>query len=472
MKIAIIGAGAAGMTAAYSLAKHNAEVDIYEASSRIGGLAATLTLWNQKVDIGPHRFFSTDRKVNALWLEVVGDDYEMVDRLTRIYYENKFYSYPIRIFNALSNLGIFEASRCVFSYLGERFFATKQDGSFETWVQNRFGKRLFEVFFKNYTEKLWGISCKELDADFAAQRIKKLSLYEAIKNAVLNGKGNKHKTLVDQFAYPLEGSGMVYDRMADMVESLGNNIYLNTPVYRIITNNGKVIGIELEDGTFREYDHVISSMPYTLMVKRLTEAPENIKHLTERLKFRNTILVYLHINSTELFPDNWIYIHSPDLQMGRVTNFRNWIPGLYKGENKSILAIEYWCNDEDPTWNLSDNDFIKLASDEIVKTKLVKAGTIENGYVHRIHRSYPVYSKGYKEILKPIEEYLSSIKNLSVIGRYGAFKYNNQDHSILMGLLAAENVLSSANHQLCEINTDYETYQESFIITKTGLYKQ
>ncbi|WP_184547887.1 FAD-dependent oxidoreductase [Mucilaginibacter sp. FT3.2] len=472
MKIAVIGAGAAGMTAAYSLVKHNAEVDVYEASSRIGGLAGTLTLWNQKVDIGPHRFFSTDKKVNAVWLEVVGNDYEMVDRLTRIYYKNKFYSYPIRIFNALRNLGIFEAGQCVFSYLSERIVATKQDGSFETWVQHRFGKRLFEVFFKNYTEKLWGISCKELDADFAAQRIKKLSLYESLKNAVLNGNGNKHKTLVDQFAYPLGGSGMVYERMADAVTKSGNNVYLNTPVYRIITSHGKVLGIELEDGTFREYDHVISSMPYTVMVKRLTEVPEQIKYLTGCLKFRNTVLVYLHINSTSLFPDNWLYIHSADLQMGRVTNFRNWIPNLYNNEEKTIIAIEYWCNDDDPMWGFNDEDFIKLASGEIVRTGLVNSGLIENGYVHRIHRSYPVYSKGYKEILKPIEEYVSSIENLSVIGRYGAFKYNNQDHSILMGLLAAENIINNANHQLCDINTDYETYQESFIITKTGLYKQ
>jgi protoporphyrinogen oxidase len=472
MKVAVIGAGAAGMTAAYSLAKNKHQVDVYEASSKIGGLAGTLKLWNQKVDIGPHRFFSTDKRVNDVWLDVVGDDFEMVNRLTRIYYRNKFYNYPIRLFNALGNLGIFEAGRCIISYINERLFPTKQDGSFEAWVQGRFGKRLFVVFFKHYTEKLWGITCKELDADFAAQRIKKLSLYEAIKNAILNGKGNKHKTLVDQFAYPLGGTGMVYEKMADIVKKSGNTIHLDTPVYRIITNDGNVIGIELEDGTFKEYDHVISSMPYTLMVKRLTEVPENIKNLAENLKFRNTILVYLLIDSTELFPDNWIYIHSKSLKMGRITNFRNWVSDLYGNEKKTILAIEYWCNDEDPLWNHSDDDLIKLASEEIVKTKLVQPLSIEKGYVHRLHRSYPVYSKGYKEILRPIEKYISSIKQLSVIGRYGAFKYNNQDHSILMGLLAAENIISSTNHNLCEVNTDYETYQESYIITKMGLQKQ
>ena len=265
---------------------------------------------------------------------------------------------------------------------------------------------------------------------------------------------------------------MVYERMGDYVKKSGNNIHLNTPVYGIVTVNGKVIGIELEDGNFREYDHVISSMPYTLMVKRLSEVPIRIKTLAENLKFRNTVIVYLLVNSTELFPDNWIYVHSADLLMGRITNFRNWVPGLYNDETKSILAIEYWCNDEDPMWKFSDEHFIELASEETIKTKLVKSGLIEEGYVHRIHRSYPVYKKGYKEILKPIENYLSSIKNLSVIGRYGAFKYNNQDHSILMGLKAADNIANNANHILCEINTDYETYQESYIVTKMGLQKQ
>ncbi len=472
MKIAVIGAGAAGMTAAYSLIKENKQVDVYEATSSIGGLAGTLTLWNQKVDIGPHRFFSNDLRVNALWLEMVGQDYAMIDRLTRIYYKKRFYTYPIKVSNTLKNLGAIEATRCVLSYLQEQTFASEQDGSFETWIQSRFGKRLFEIFFKNYSEKLWGISCKEIDADFAAQRIKKLSLYESIKNAFLNGKGNKHKTLVDQFAYPTGGSGVVYERMADKVRNSGNNIFLNTPVYRIITNEGKVLGIELEDGTYREYDHVISSMPYTTMVKRLTDVPENIKHLAGQLRFRNTVVVYLQIDSQSLFPDNWLYVHSPDLKMGRVTNFRNWVPNLYGDEQKTIIAIEYWCNDDDSTWHLSDDAFIKLASKEIASTGLVDACLIKDGFVYRIRKSYPIYSKGYKKILSPIEDYICSIRNLSVIGRYGSFKYNNQDHSILMGLLAAENILSNADHRLCDVNTDYETYQESSIITKTGLCKQ
>jgi len=471
-KIAVIGAGPAGMAAAYSLAKKGYHVDVYEATSKVGGLAGTIELWNQKVDIGPHRFFSNDKRVNELWLEVVGADYEMVDRLTRIYYKDKFYHYPIKIFNALRNLGILEALRCFLSYLRELVSPTIQDGSFETWVQSRFGKRLFQIFFKTYTQKLWGIKCTELDSDFAAQRIKKLSMYEAVKNAVLKGKRNQHKTLVDQFAYPVGGTGKVYEKMADFVKLSGNQIYFETPVYRIITCKGNVTGIELGDGIEKLYDHVISSMPYTLMVNRLPDVPKHIKDLAAELKYRNTVIVYLLINHANIFPDNWIYIHSSELQMGRITNFRNWTQDLFGNQKKTILAIEYWCNSDDEMWKISDDDFISLASSEIVKTKLVELNTIENGFVYRINKSYPVYQKGYKEILQPIEAYVSTIKNLSAIGRYGAFKYNNQDHSLLMGILAAENIIQNASHKLSEINTDYETYQESYIITKAGLQKQ
>lgn len=472
MKTAVIGAGPAGMTTAYVLAKHGYQVDVYESSDRVGGLAATFALWNQKVDIGPHRFFSSDKRVNELWLEVVGDDFEMIERLTRIYYEDKFYFYPLKPFNALANLGIIEALRCIFSYWKEQIYSTEQDGSFERWVQGRFGKRLYEIFFKTYTEKLWGIPCTELDSDFAAQRIKKLSLFEAIKNALLNGKGNKHKTLVDCFAYPKDGTGMVYERMANFVSQSGNNVFVKTPVYRVLTKDQKVIGIELLDGKIELYDHVISSMPYTLMVNRLPDVPQHIRDLAGKLSYRNTVIVYLLVNDTELFPDNWIYIHSSDLKTGRITNFRKWAPSLYGSEQKTILALEYWCNEDDIMWKWNDEQYVDLAREEIVRSKLVQPGTIEAGYVHRIFRSYPVYRRGYKGILAPIEKYISSIEGLQAIGRYGAFKYNNQDHSILMGLLAAENIITESRHNLAEINTDYETYQESYVITKVGLQKQ
>ncbi len=470
MKVAVIGAGPAGMTAGYELAKKIKEVDVYEAAPAVGGMAKTIELWNQKIDIGPHRFFSNDTRINELWLEVAGKDYEMVDRLTRIYYNKRFFHYPIKAFDALKNLGIFKAIGCVLSYGLEKLSPTKDTSTFEGWVTNRFGKKLYSIFFKTYTEKLWGIPCNVLDADFAAQRIKKFSLGEAMK-AALFGNSGKHKTLVDQFAYPHGGTGMVYERMADFVRKQGGRVLLNTPIKRVLAKNNRAYAIELEDGTIMEYDHIVSSMPLSLMVTRLPEVPENIKKAAHSLKFRNTIIVYLNVQANNLFPDNWLYVHSADLKMGRLTNFRNWVPQIYGKEESTVCALEYWCYDEDEFWKWDDQKLIELGKEELKKTGLIGNAKISDGHVYRIPRCYPVYSTGYKEQLKPVEDYLSAIEHLHVIGRYGAFKYNNQDHSILMGILAAENILKGTKHNLWEINTDYESYQESSVITKTGLQK-
>lgn len=470
MKVAVIGAGPAGITAAYELAKKIKDVDVFEASPSVGGMAKTIDLWNQKIDIGPHRFFSSDTRVNELWLEVAGRDYEMVDRLTRIYYDKKFFHYPIKAFDALKNLGLFEAFRCFSFYCIELISPTKDTSTFEGWVTNRFGKRLYQIFFKTYTEKLWGIKCDTLDAEFAAQRIKKFSLGEAIKTALFGNSG-KHKTLVDQFAYPHGGTGMIYERMATFVKKQGGTVNLNSPVKRVLTKDGKAYALELEDGTVKEYDHIISSMPLSLMVSRLPEVPENIKRAANSLRFRNTIIVYLNVQAKDLFPDNWLYVHSADLQMGRLTNFRNWVPQVYGKEESTICALEYWCYDEDDFWKLSDEKLIELGKEELRKTGLIGEAKISDGHIYRIHRCYPVYSTGYKETLTPVEDYLKTVGNLHVIGRYGSFKYNNQDHSILMGKLAAENILDNKQHDIWNINTDYE-YQESSVITKTGLEKK
>lgn len=471
MKIAVIGAGPAGMTAAYQLSKEIADVDVYEASSCVGGMAKTIELWNQKVDIGPHRFFSNDNRVNEIWLELAGKDYDMVNRLTRIYYKKRFFHYPLKPFNALANLGVLEAGRSLTSYGVQKLFPVKDASSFEGWVTHRFGRRLFEIFFKTYTEKLWGISTRELNADFAAQRIKKLSLWEAIRNGFTNGKGNTHKTLVDQFAYPHEGTGIIYERMASHVKKQGGNIFLSTPVQRVLTRNKEAYAIQLKDGAIREYDHIISSMPLSQLAERLPDVPEYIQHHAASLTYRNTVIVYLNVQSAHLFPDNWIYVHSNDLRMGRLTNFRNWVPQLYGNEKSTICALEYWCYEKDEFWKWDDEKLVALGKDELARTGLIGNAAITDGMVYRISRSYPVYSADYKTHLQPLEAHLSAIRNLHVIGRYGAFKYNNQDHSILMGRLAAENILNRADHNLWQINTDYESYQESSVITKTGLQK-
>lgn len=471
MKIGIIGAGPAGISCAYQLAQKNIEVDLYEADSVVGGMAKTIELWNQKVDLGPHRFFSSDPRVNQLWLDVIGDDYEMVNRLTRIYYKNKFFYYPLKPFDVLSKLSYLGILKGILSYGKEKLFPTEQDGTFETWVIKRFGQYLFDCFFKTYTEKLWGISCAELDADFAAQRIKKLSMYEAVKTSLVGNRNHKHRTLLDQFAYPKHGTGEIYYKMAECIQKNKGRIFLSTPVLKVIKKGNTAVAIETIDSRIKFYDHIVSTMPISDVVGGFSDVPPEVSEATKTLRYRNTILVYLRVKQALYFPDNWLYIHSPDLLMGRLTNFKNWVPAICNGQSDTILALEYWCFDSDSLWTMDDDKLIHMANLEMEKTGLLGNGKISDGYVRRIHRSYPVYYKGYKSRLKKIEDYLDTIKNLTLIGRNGTFKYNNQDHSILMGILAAENIAAGKAHNLWDINTDYE-YQEKYAVTETGFKTQ
>lgn len=468
-KIAIIGAGPAGLTAAHELTLKGYQVDLFEAGRSVGGMAKSFKIWNQTVDLGPHRFFSSDTRVNKKWLDVISKDYAMVTRLTRIYYNNKFFAYPLKPLDALFRLGFYKSTLCVFSYLIAKIKNSKNNKTFESWVINRFGYRLFSIFFKSYSEKLWGISCKKLDADFAAQRIKKLSLFEAIKSAFIKS-GYKHKTLVDEFAYPLEGAGGIYERMAAEIKLKKGNIFLNTKVNSVDKKNNKVYQITLENKKMIKYDHVISTMPMTHLVEKIG-APKKVINAAKKLTFRNTILVYLKVDGSDLFPDQWLYIHSNEVLTGRVTNFKNWVKTINNNQKETILCLEYWCYDDDDIWHQSEKEMVKLASKEIEIIGLTQSKKVISGKLIRVPKCYPVYSMGYKKNLKIVESYLDTIKNLSVIGRYGAFKYNNQDHSILMGLLAAENIaLGKKKNNLWEINTDYE-YQENSRITATGLTK-
>ena len=331
---------------------------------------------------------------------------------------------------------------------------------------------MFEIFFKTYSEKLWGIRCDELDADFAAQRIKKFSLGAAIQSAFAPKNNLAHRTLADEFAYPNEGTGSVYARMAEIIKENGGQVHLQSPVEAVLVENGRVKGIRLPDGTVREYDWVVSTMPLTVLVQRLPGAPPEVVEASRKLTFRNTIIVYLEIAKSDVCRDNWIYVHSPDLRVGRITNFRNWSPKLYGDSPNTILAVEYWCNDGEELWMAGEEKLVELAKREIVATGLVEdERLIKRGMMYPIPKCYPVYRRGYKELLGPIQEYLSKIQGLQVIGRYGSFKYNNQDHSILMGILAAENILKDARHDLWSVNSDYDNYQEGYRITETGLIR-
>lgn len=470
MKVAVIGAGPAGLTAAYRLAAAGVQVSVFEAADAVGGMARSFDLWGQRVDLGPHRFFSKDPRVNRLWLEVMGRDYRMVERQTRILYCRRLYDYPLRASNALANMGLLPAAACLASYAGARVaapFSGQSDATFEDWVVARFGRRLFKMFFKTYSEKLWGIKCSELNADFAAQRIKAFSLSQAL--LAMTGIGRrKHRTLADSFAYPLNGNGELYDRMARAVKDKGGEIRLSTPVRRIVVEAGAARGVALEGGVEGPFDHVISTMPLTVMVRSLPDLPPEAADAALALKFRNTIIVYLRIDRSQVFPDQWLYVHSPELRTGRVTNFRNWAPEICRDLPFTILALEYWCDDADEDWRAADETLIDRARREIVATGLVVAEDVSEGKVVRVPRCYPVYSRDYKRHLAPVVAFLKRCPNLWPIGRYGSFKYNNQDHSILMGILAAESILGLADHDLWDVNAD-DVYQESSTIAADGL---
>ena len=468
-KIAIIGAGPAGLSAAYQLAKAGYPVSIFEADRQVGGMAKSISLWDQTVDLGPHRFFSNDLKVNSFWLEVVGKDYRMVRRLTRIYYDGKFFFYPLKPLEAIRKLGLRKGAACAISFLKQQVLPVRDEGTFESWVVRRFGRRLFSIFFQSYSEKLWGIPCTALDQDFAAQRIKKLSLFSAIWQAFRATSKAKHQTLAEKFAYPLEGTGMVYERMATKIQDWKGQLHLQCPVQKVEPQPNGQIKLISEAGE-ELFDHVISSMPLSLLVRQLPDVPLAVKQSIEQLRFRNTSLVYLQIEGENPFPDQWLYIHAQQLQTGRITNFSNWIPETHAQSPRTILCLEYWSFDQDPLWTMDEANLIALATEELSKIDLISVSKISNGKVIKIPKCYPVYEKGYKVPLGFIQEYLQQIPNLSVIGRYGAFKYNNQDHSILMGLLAAENIIKGASlHDLWQINTDYDVYQEKASISETGL---
>lgn len=462
----IIGAGPAGMACAAKLTDLGRPVTVLEAAPVVGGLARTLDLWGQRVDLGPHRFFSSDRIVVDFWRRFVGQDFTRVTRLTRISYGGTFFKYPLEAFDALGRLGLAQTARALASYGKARLRPHPAPRSFEEWVVNRFGRHLFSIFFQTYSEKLWGVPCSRLDADWAAQRIKKLSLFEAAKAALFKDRGRTHKTLVDEFAYPLRGSGVVYERMKAHVEQGGGEVRLSTPVKRVLLEGGRAAGVELQSGEVLRGEAVVSTMPLSLMVRSLPGTPPEVLAACDQLRYRNTILVYLEVDSASLFPDNWVYVHSPQVQHGRVTNFRNWSPQLYGDRPTSILCLEFWCFDQDPLWTEEEGALVRRAEAELRAIGLCPPGRkVLNGTALRLHRSYPVYETGYQAPLQRVQAHVNGIPGLYAIGRYGAFKYNNQDHSILMGLLAATELHTGSPQHLWDVNTDGE-YQESAEVSR------
>ena len=468
----VIGAGPAGLTAAHTLVKQGMPAVVFEADDAIGGISRTVNYRGYRFDIGGHRFFTKVDAVWEVWREILGDEFLLRPRLSRIYYNDRFFDYPLKAMNALWGLGPIEAVRILLAYIRVQIFPLPIEANFEQWVTNRFGARLYEIFFKTYTEKVWGMPCNEIGADFAAQRIQNLNLRSAVVDALIGSRGRGGKvitTLIDSFHYPRHGPGMMWERCAELLAERDVPTHLRHRVTRIRHAGGRVQSVELRDGegvvSEVEASSVISSMPLRELVGCLDPAPPaEVQAAADSLRYRDFLTVVLIVARDELFPDNWIYIHSPDVKVGRVQNFKNWSPDMVPEPGHTSLGLEYFAQDTDAFWSLSDDELIALGTREAARIGLARESEVVDGCVVRMPKAYPVYDAYYKEAVATIRVYLDGLSNLESVGRNGQHRYNNQDHSMLTAIYAAQN-LAGAQHDVWDVNVDEEYHEE---IRETG----
>jgi protoporphyrinogen oxidase len=466
-KAVIMGAGPAGLSCGYNVAKSGLDTILLESDSQVGGISKTIQYKGYYFDLGGHRFFTKFGEVKKLWSEVLGENFRKTPRLSRIYYKNKFFDYPLTAMNALLGVGIMNTAGILCSYIHSKISPYPREETFEQWVSNRFGKKLYSIFFKTYTEKVWGIPCSSIQAEWAAQRIKGLSLTTAIKNALLKPKNSDIKTLINEFDYPAYGPGMMYNEMKNKIEKLGGKVVLNTRVTAVHHEDFKVKSIEITDTAGHmqviEGTDFISSIPITELIGILKPAPDpEVLEAARGLSYRSLITIDVIVDRKDVFPDNWIYIHSPEVKLGRIQNFKNWSSPMVPDPAKTSLGLEYFCTENDDFWNMRDEELFRLAASEVEKIRICSASDIQDYTVVRVPKAYPVYTTGYKSLVAVIESYFKKFENLQPVGRYGLFKYNNMDHSILTGLYAAKNIVSGAyTLDTWSVNTD-EEYQEEY----------
>lgn len=467
-EVVVIGAGPAGLTAAYELSGHDVHSTVLEADSVVGGLARTVNYKGYLFDIGGHRFFTKVALIERLWTEILGDDLVTMSRCSRIYYKKRFFAYPIEPLQALVDLGPVEAARCALSYLRAKAWKQEPEEDFATWVSNRFGKRLFKIFFETYTEKVWGMPCHEIKAEWAAQRIKDLSVSTLLRNAFFPGVRDKErvvKTLIQEFLYPRRGPGMMWEKTRQLVEQRGSQVLTNSPVERIFWKPGGVEAV-LAGGKLYRGSHFISTMPIREMIERLDPAPpEPILRAAGDFHYRDFLTVALIVNQKNLFKDNWIYVHDPAVKLGRIQNYKNWSPDMVPDPETTCLGLEYFCFEGDELWNMPDGELIQLARRELASLGLAPIDSIIDGTVVRAKKAYPVYDDTYRRGLAMVQSFLADIPNLQLVGRNGMHRYNNQDHSMLTAVLAARNILG-AQHDLWDVNADQEYHEEGASITE------
>ncbi len=473
----VIGAGPAGLTAAYELSKLGVKSTVLEADQLVGGISRTVDYKGYRFDIGGHRFFSKVPLINQLWDEMLDEDFMLRPRLSRIHYRGHFFDYPLSAKNALQGFGAIESLLVGLSYLKAKCIPNGEESNFEQWVSNRFGVRLYNIFFKTYTEKVWGIPCTEISADWAAQRIKNLSLTEALRSALI-GSGGKTKdgqiitTLIDEFKYPRYGPGQMWESCERILADKGNETIRGLRAERIRHKNGRVecVYARSDSGELVEFggEHFLSTMPLRELVNCLDpKPPGEVIRAANELRYRDYLTVVLVVNRESIFPDNWIYIHTPEVKMGRIQNYKNWSPHMVPDSSRSSLGLEYFLWEKDDEWEWPDERLIELGIKESAKLELVEPSEVEDGTVVRMKKAYPVYDQTYQDHLAVIQRYLATIENLQTIGRNGQHRYNNQDHSMLTGVYAARNIVGES-YDIWGVNVEKEYHEEGELETKTG----
>lgn len=472
--VAIIGAGPAGLTAGYLLTKRGLSVAIIERDETyVGGISRTVEHEGYRFDIGGHRFFSKSQQVVDLWNEILPDDFIQRPRMSRIYYEGKFYSYPLRAFEALWNLGLVRSTLCMISFAKAKAFPNKQVKSFEDWTVNQFGHKLYSIFFKTYTEKVWGMPCDEMSADWAAQRIKGLSLWGAVVDGLKRSLGlNKRpndgmqtKTLLETFRYPRLGPGMMWEAARDKIVASGKGTVLMGHGLKQLASDGEGGWRMTATGPAGEVmiraAHAISSAPMRELAARLHPLPATSFN-ARQLKYRDFLTVALKIRADEdMFPDNWIYIHDSKVKVGRIQNFRSWSPEMVPDAGVACVGLEYFCFEGDGLWSMADDDLIALATREMAQLGLVSADQVIGGVVVRQEKAYPVYDEDYAAHVDAMRRELEATwPSLHLVGRNGMHRYNNQDHAMMTAMLTVENIIAGQRiYDTWCVNEDAEYHE-------------
>jgi len=452
--VVILGAGPAGLSAAYELAGRGVASVVLEQDSVVGGLARTVEYKGFRFDLGGHRFFTKLPQIEKMWKELLGEDLLVRPRLSRIYYRGKFFQYPLEPLDALMGLGPVEAIRCLASFVRARLAPSLPEDDLETWVSNRFGQRLFRTFFESYTEKVWGLPCRQIQAEWGKQRIRGLSLATLLWNSLGGNRSNRTpKTLIRQFYYPRLGPGMMWSRMRELIELQGSRVVLNSPVETIYWERGRVTAVRA-GGAVYAGEHFISSIPIRGLIRRLApEPPDRLRRALNDFHYRDFIIIALIVRGRNLFPDNWIYIHDPSVAVGRIQNYGNWSPEMTPDSCSTCLGLEYFCKEGDALWKASDDDLAARATQELAHLGLAGNSAVVDAKVVRVPKAYPVYDAIYRRGLAVVREFLADVPNLQLVGRNGMHRYNNQDHSMLTAILAARNVLG-ASHNLWNLEVD------------------